>query len=574
MEFVQPTPFQEAIDKLGSRSVVASTLNSAQWREVPVALRERSFFSARVESARFLQRGKDALGDYMAGARDPETGALKTGSRAAFVDQLQRCAQAEGRGPLKPGDKGTLRDITSQRRLGMIFDIQTKAARDYGNWKQGMDPAVLSEFPAQRFIRVKKVKKPRAYHQRALGTVRLKTDVSFWLGLNPDFGVPWGPWGFGSGCDTEDVDRAETEKLGLRRRGEPVKPIDRDFNDGLQASTAGLAPEILKALAQSLGERATLDGDVLRWKGERAKPVPEPTPEPEPTPQPAPEPEPAPEPTPEPEPSPEPPPEPTPAEPPAKPATLPEALHEAGLDSPAATATEDEIKKLLESLREENPIKASDYLESYDTSELSKLSKVLSVFGMGKYKEITQDKIMAHAQSFMDMIPASVAATLPKIKWVITDDPENGGTYDWITRTLTISARGLQGADAHTVKSTVWHELMHWVHYHGPASYRQAVEAHFRARTTLPDGTMEPVHPLPGQAADCEGQEDAWYNNYAGRRYEPPFDNPKTDYGMGVEVPTVYVELLLQDPALLAEFWNDPTQRETLTTMLQVFYAP
>ena len=324
VEFVQPDTFDEALAKLGARSPVAATLTSAQWRDVPVAIRERSFFSSQVESVRFLQRAKDALADYLAGARDPATGALKTGSRAAFVDQMQKFALAEGMGPLRPGDKGTLRDITSQQRLALIFDVQTKAARDYGNWKQGMDPVVLDEFPAQRFIRVRKVKKPRAYHQRALGTVRLKTDLAFWLSLNPDFRVPWGPWGFNSGCDVEDVDRAETEKLGLLKKNEPVKPVDRDFNDGLQASLAGLDPDLRKALAQSLGDRGRLDGETVRYQQPRQQEAPAPqetepaAPEPpQPTP-PTPEPE-APAPA---EPEPPQPAPPTPEPEPAAPETL------------------------------------------------------------------------------------------------------------------------------------------------------------------------------------------------------------------------------------------------------------
>lgn len=538
VEFVQPQPFDEAIAKLGDRSPVASTLSSDQWRDVPVALRERIFFSSEVESVRFLQRAKDALRDHLAGARDPETGALKTGSRAAFVEQMQRFALAEGMGPLKPELKGTIKDITSEGRLGLIFDVQTKAARDYGNWKQGMDPVVLDEYPAQRFIRVRRVKKPRAYHQAAIGQVRLKTDLAFWLSLNRDFGVPWGPWGFNSGCDVEDVDRAETERLGLLKRNQLVKPVDRDFNDALQASVAHLDPDLRTALVQSLEGRAVLDGDVLRWKGDRAKPVSKPEPEPV---QPA---------------------------TPAKAATLAEAVQNAGLKDPASAA---QMQAFVDGLREDQPVKVADYVENF-SSGISTGSKLLSTFGLGKFKQLTKGKVLTHAQAFMDMIPPSVAAGLPKIKWVIDNDPTNGGTYDWTNRVLTLSAHSLEGASEQAVRTVVWHELAHWLHYHGPPEYRQAVADHFRARTTLPNGTMEPIHQLPGYSAGCVGQEDEWYSAYAGRRYEPPFDAPLADYGIGSEVPTKYVELLLETPETLAQFWNDPAQRETLLVALQAFF--
>src|SRR6185437_15736580 len=42
-------------------------------------------------------------------------------------------------------------------------------AGDYGYWRQGMDPDVLNEFPAQRFIRVLPVKEPRTSHMSYVG---------------------------------------------------------------------------------------------------------------------------------------------------------------------------------------------------------------------------------------------------------------------------------------------------------------------------------------------------------------------------------------------------------------------
>src|SRR5690349_13700546 len=109
MQFVKPIPFQEAIDKLGSKSIIGSTLDSEQWSRVPVALRERGFFSSTVESTRFLQRGRDSINDFLTSAREEitlpdgsKTTALKIGSRADFVKQMQDFAYSEGMGPLDP----------------------------------------------------------------------------------------------------------------------------------------------------------------------------------------------------------------------------------------------------------------------------------------------------------------------------------------------------------------------------------------------------------------------------------------------------------------------------------------
>lgn len=179
MQFVKPMPFREAVEKLGERSPVGSTLTSSEWGDVPVALRERAFFSSQVENARFLQRAQDAIGDFLTGSRetlpDGQT-LLKTGSRAKFVEQMREFAQAEGMGPLDESEAGTIKDITSERRLGLIFNVQTQQANDYGYWRQGQDADVLNEFPAQRFVRVMDVKEPRLWHEQFEDQVYLKMD--------------------------------------------------------------------------------------------------------------------------------------------------------------------------------------------------------------------------------------------------------------------------------------------------------------------------------------------------------------------------------------------------------------
>lgn len=265
MQFVKPIPFQEAIDKLGRRALIGSQMTSAEWRDVPVALRERGFFISRIESARVLQRAQDGIGDFLSSARETLPNgqtALKTGSRSDFIEQMRSFLQAEG---IERG-KGGLTDITSEKRLGLIFDTQTRQAHDYGYWKQGQTQAVLDEFPAQRFIRVIDVNEPRTEHARFEGEVRLKSDLDFWISINKDFDVPWGPWGWGCGHDVEDVDRDEAEALGLISPQEQVAPIEADLNTRLEASTRGLHPELVAKLKADLGDQIVVDGDSIAWR--------------------------------------------------------------------------------------------------------------------------------------------------------------------------------------------------------------------------------------------------------------------------------------------------------------------
>lgn len=87
MQFVHPIQFEEALSRLGSRSVVGAALRSADWLSVPIWLRDRAFFSATIENVRFLQRAQDEITDYLGGARGTnERGEsyLKTGGPWGF----------------------------------------------------------------------------------------------------------------------------------------------------------------------------------------------------------------------------------------------------------------------------------------------------------------------------------------------------------------------------------------------------------------------------------------------------------------------------------------------------------
>lgn len=266
MQFVNALPYEEALDKIGRKSPIGSRLSSSEWSDVPVQLRERAFFSARVESVRFLQRGRDDIAAFLQSSREllPNGAtALKTGSRSAFVDQMQRFLAAEG---IERGD-GSVRDLTSERRLGLIFDTQTRQAQDFGYRKQGLDPDVLNEFPAQRFIRIQDVKEPRNFHTEFEDKVYLKTDP-IWERINQDFGVPWGPWGWGCGHDVEDVDRDEAEALGLIEPGAVLAAPAETLNDELGASVAGLEPDLVDKLLNEFGDRVTKIGDRLNWNPE------------------------------------------------------------------------------------------------------------------------------------------------------------------------------------------------------------------------------------------------------------------------------------------------------------------
>lgn len=292
MQFIEPILFREAIKKLGARSPIGAQLSSKQWAAVPVALRDRAFFSATIESVRFLQSMRADLQDFLEANKAPVLNpdgspkldragnpitALKVGSKAKFIELQRRRAIKLGLGPLDPEDAGTIKDIRSEKRLGLIFDIQIKSAQGYADRQQALDPDILDAFPGVRFIREREVRAERDAHRPFEGTVFLKTDVNMFLRINRDFGVPWGPFGWGCGHDIEDVDRETTDSLGLTQPNKPVPGAPADgsiepFNENLKASVRNLDPELQAFLKGEFGDQVTIENGEARWNPVAANP--------------------------------------------------------------------------------------------------------------------------------------------------------------------------------------------------------------------------------------------------------------------------------------------------------------
>ncbi len=263
--------YEEALDFLREKEAIGSPLTTAEWAQVPAEVRRRAFFSATLTSARVAEKMQGYIDDFLSQDRDiNEDGEeyLSSQGRSEFVIKMRELLEKEGFGKVLPDgtidpniNDNDLRDLRSARRLQLIFDTQVEQACSYGQWLEGQDPDVLDIFPAQRFIRVRPVLAPRAYHEEALDTVRRKDDSKFWIGLNRDFGLPYGPWGFNSGCGVEDVDRDEAEELGVIKPDETPKPQTQHFNEKHQQSTAGLRPELKDWAEEQLDGMADFQED-------------------------------------------------------------------------------------------------------------------------------------------------------------------------------------------------------------------------------------------------------------------------------------------------------------------------
>lgn len=270
---LSPRPLGEAVGRISKKTPIGSVLRTAEWERMPMALRERGFFSAGVESIRFLSDAQHGVRDVLSFARESTRGGEALIDRSSLIAKLRDVAKREGI-PVDPKKAGGLQDITSRARLALIIDTQLAQAREYARWKAEQDPDVLEAFPAQELIRIEDRAIPRKWRERWLqaggklygGRMIAAKNDPVWAKISR-FGTPWPPYDFNSGMGIEDISRDEAEALGVMARGQIVPPGEEEFNAGLQASVRGVEPTLLAGLKNLFGDQIRQTGDAVEWRG-------------------------------------------------------------------------------------------------------------------------------------------------------------------------------------------------------------------------------------------------------------------------------------------------------------------
>lgn len=229
----------KAVSRFEGRRAAPSTRTSAEWERVAPALREKCFFSARVNDAEVLGKMRELIGKAVDSSKRNPNEALV--SQDKFISEMKSFLAS--RGYTMGGSK--LTDITSRRRLGLIYDMNVQEAREYARYVRGQDADALDMYPAQEFVRVESRRVPRTdwpMRWRAAGgkirggrMVALKSDP-VWINLSR-FGRPYPPFDYGSGMGVEDIDREEAVELGLLPDDEPADEIP-DFDIALEAEVS------------------------------------------------------------------------------------------------------------------------------------------------------------------------------------------------------------------------------------------------------------------------------------------------------------------------------------------------
>ncbi len=250
-----------AAEKILQKALVGSGLNSKEWSGIQAGLRDRAFFSARIEEVRILAEARRMCADVADGRMDASE--FRRDMRKV-LDQVD----------YKPAGGG-IQDMRTRARLDLILDTQVRQARGWAQWKEGTTAGALAAFPAQELVRVRQVKVERKWRERWAANggrlfggrmVALKNDP-VWTRISR-FGTPWPPFDFNSGMGIEDVDWDEAVELGLLKDDDPPpKMEDKGFNDGLSVKLpAGQERETDKMLRAAFGAQVSIDKDnVAHW---------------------------------------------------------------------------------------------------------------------------------------------------------------------------------------------------------------------------------------------------------------------------------------------------------------------
>jgi len=277
MTLSDPMPLAEAVARMNAKTPVARELTSAEWAQLPLAFRERSFWTARFAKADLLQ----LMHDKIQAALELESEDVEHGprlvSRSSFVRDIRKALQDSGYIP-EPGREGTLRDHTSRGRLGLIYAFNKREAQEFARWKAGQAEGALDAFPCQELYREEDRMVPRNWHARWSdrggeffgGRMIARKDSPIWSAISR-FQTPFPPYDYSSGMGIRDISREEAISLGALKPDDQLEMPEVGFNDKVEASLARFSPEIRADLLASLGSQAEVDGDTATFKSGSGK---------------------------------------------------------------------------------------------------------------------------------------------------------------------------------------------------------------------------------------------------------------------------------------------------------------
>lgn len=164
-------------------------------------------------------------------------------------------------GAAREKDSGKLTDITSSRRLALIFDFQQTRLSGEIFLAQGEDADHAWAYPALELVRRERREVPRDWRARwteaggklygGRRMIALRGDP-IWRKISR-FGSPVPPFDFNSGMGLEELNRFEAEKLGLKLPEEAGEELRDESLELKEKAVEKAIAENTQAVAKTLG---------------------------------------------------------------------------------------------------------------------------------------------------------------------------------------------------------------------------------------------------------------------------------------------------------------------------------
>jgi len=259
-------PNQTAIEEFAAKTEVPSWARTAEWQDVPAALRRRAFFSAALEDARALSDERTAVADLL--QRASKDGKLYR--RDTAITELQAMMRERGN---DTGAPDALTNPAAESRIKLVIDTNRAQAQGYARFKRSSTGGALLAFPAQELIRVRNSKEQRDWRARwtAAGgaltggrMIALKSDP-VWVAISR-FGTPYPPFDFNSGMGVRDISRRECLSLGvIEEDWTPESDPVEDFNANVEADVSQVQPDLLATLSDLFGGAVKIADGIARF---------------------------------------------------------------------------------------------------------------------------------------------------------------------------------------------------------------------------------------------------------------------------------------------------------------------
>lgn len=239
-----------AADIIRIKELLPTSLGSEEIREqIARDILQRSIFSARMESARYLAKIRDVCAQIAAGEIN------QADARLRLVTLLEQMGHS-------PQDGGGITNPASIRRLNLIIDTQRQMAASVAVLSEQTE-ATVAMWPAWELTRLETRAVPRPDWDRRWAAAGLACNFEgalkdrlialknspIWQhlgngagGYRDTLGNPYPPFAFSSGMDWVEVDRDKCIALSLIKEGEDIAapslasltPGERDIAEAVE----------------------------------------------------------------------------------------------------------------------------------------------------------------------------------------------------------------------------------------------------------------------------------------------------------------------------------------------------